>query len=87
MIVGEEQVLLKSEDVCMMLGISVRTLRNLVRRGEIPHLRIGRLLRFDPNALERWINAKLCSQAKARRNRVSRSHAADAKARDEGKRL
>ena len=76
-------MLLKSKDVCMMLGISVRTLRKLVKQGEIPHLRIGRLLRFDPNALKRWIEAKVRSQGKVRRNRVLRPHAGDAIGRGE----
>jgi excisionase family DNA binding protein len=34
--------------------LNQRHIRRLVDRGEIPHLRVGRLLFFDPDRLDRW---------------------------------
>ncbi|RKY15558.1 MAG: hypothetical protein DRP63_06765 [Planctomycetota bacterium] len=79
----EKGRLLTAKEVQDLLRISERTLRNLVSDDRIPHLRIGRLLRFDPNALKRWIEAKVRSQGKVRRNRVLRPHAGDAIGRGE----
>ncbi|MEO0593362.1 MAG: helix-turn-helix domain-containing protein [Myxococcota bacterium] len=42
-------------------GIPVNTLYTYVHRRKIPHLRIGpRLVRFDVNELEAWLNEKRC---------------------------
>jgi excisionase family DNA binding protein len=35
-----------------MLGVEHKTVRRLIERGELPALRVGRLLRIDPAALE-----------------------------------
>lgn len=41
-----------------MLGISPRTLWELRRQGEIPHLKLGRLVRFAVDDLHRYIMRK-----------------------------
>jgi excisionase family DNA binding protein len=38
-----------------MKNVSRHRLYELCRRGEIPHVRIGRSIRFDPTAVRRWI--------------------------------
>jgi len=49
-------LLLNSRDAAKALAISERTLARLTATGEIPHLRIGRLLRFDLRDLQAWID-------------------------------
>ncbi|MBN2293660.1 MAG: helix-turn-helix domain-containing protein [Pirellulales bacterium] len=40
-------------------GWSVRTLEDLVRAGKIPHIKLGRAVRFSPDALREWIAGKI----------------------------
>ena len=47
--------LLDVRDVAEILGTSVWTVRNLYWSGELPYVRVGRLLRFDVSDLEEWI--------------------------------
>ena len=44
--------------VAKALGISMRQVRRFVADGEIPFVRVGRLIRFDPEELNDWINAR-----------------------------
>ena len=39
------------------LNVCEKTLYNLTRAGEIPVLKVGRLVRYDPEDLRRWIRA------------------------------
>ena len=42
-----------------LLGLRIGTLYSMVSRREIPHVRLGRrIVRFDPNELTEWINAR-----------------------------
>ena len=47
--------LLKIEDVAGILRTSKFFVYRAVERGEIPAYKIGRLIRFDPAAIEKWI--------------------------------
>jgi excisionase family DNA binding protein len=48
--------LLRAREVAAMLNLSsAHRVYDLARRGMIPSVRIGRLLRFDPEALQTWI--------------------------------
>jgi excisionase family DNA binding protein len=40
------------------LNISVRHLRELLYRREVPYLKVGRLVRFDPADLDAWLEAR-----------------------------
>jgi excisionase family DNA binding protein len=52
------QRLLTTAQVAERLAVSARTVQRLVAAGLLPALRLGvRLLRFDPEAVERWIAA------------------------------
>ena len=53
--VHELPVLLTIEDVATHLGVTVRHVRRLVAERRIPFIKWGRLLRFDPADLDRWI--------------------------------
>jgi len=48
---GSERSLLTPEELCRWLHISKRTLRHLTTTRQIPFLRLGRLLRFDAEAV------------------------------------
>jgi excisionase family DNA binding protein len=52
------ELLLKVEDVQRLLGIGRWKVYELITRGELPVLRIGRLVRVPRPALEAWIEAK-----------------------------
>jgi excisionase family DNA binding protein len=41
-----------------LLSLSDRTIRTLVKRGELPHVRIGSRLLFIPKDLARWVEAR-----------------------------
>ena len=45
------------DDVAARLGVSQRHVRRLVFERRIPYLKWGRLLRFDPVEIDRWIDA------------------------------
>jgi excisionase family DNA binding protein len=42
-----------------MLKVSVGTVRNLLRRGELPALRVGKQIRFVREDLEHWIRHRV----------------------------
>ena len=46
------------EAVATALGISMRQVRRFVADGQIPFVRVGHLIRFDPDELNHWINAR-----------------------------
>lgn len=48
---GDGDELLTVEEVAEQLGISVPTVRRFVRAGTLPHVRVGRQIRFDPAAV------------------------------------
>ena len=51
--------LLQPDDVCTQLGITKRTLYEMVQTGRIEHIKLnGRLLRFRQHQLDAWIDAQ-----------------------------
>jgi excisionase family DNA binding protein len=50
--------LLTIKETCLFLEIRMSKCRDLVFRNQIPVLRIGRLLRFDPVDLQKWLEEK-----------------------------
>ncbi len=48
----------KKEDAARYLDISVVKLLRLVRAGEVPHVRVGRSLRFTKDALDAYIRER-----------------------------
>ena len=47
--------LLRPEEIAVRLGVSRWTVYDLARRGVLPVVRIGRSVRFDPEALDRFV--------------------------------
>jgi excisionase family DNA binding protein len=43
------------ESIALYLGVRVRHVRRLVAERRIPFVKWGRLLRFDPETIDRWI--------------------------------
>ena len=52
---------LKVEEAAEYLNVSVRFLRDRRRDGQLPAIKYGGLLRFDPDDLDRYIDA--CREA------------------------
>jgi excisionase family DNA binding protein len=51
--------LLSYEAAAARLSVSVRTLQALVADRQVPHLRVGRFVRFDGTALDTWARGRL----------------------------
>jgi excisionase family DNA binding protein len=49
--------LLTIDQVASVLAVSAKTIRRLMSRG-FPHVRFGRVLRFDPVDVQRWLEAR-----------------------------
>ena len=47
--------LLNSHEAAQFLGVHPRTLQRMVIRGEISGVRVGRLWRFLPSSITRWV--------------------------------
>ena len=58
--------LLTPKEVCEQLAISRSGLQEMLRRGEIPGIRVGRLWRFRPEGIASWIDAQ---EARIRKER------------------
>jgi excisionase family DNA binding protein len=50
-----DKALLRAEEVARLLGIGRSKAYELIAAGDIPSLRIGRLVRVPRHALDRWI--------------------------------
>ena len=56
---GSPPLLLNPREAAGLLGVSERTLRDLTEpRGDLPTVRVGRLVRYRPAALEAWTEAR-----------------------------
>lgn len=49
--------LITAKDVATWLNLPLPTVYEKTRTGEIPHVRLGRLVRYDRGKLEQFINA------------------------------
>jgi excisionase family DNA binding protein len=49
---------LRIEDISAYLSIKIKTLYAMVESGDIPHYRIGRLIRFKIEDVDLWMEAK-----------------------------
>lgn len=49
---------LTPEEIAGYLQISPRTIESWVWRGKIPHIKIGRCVRFDLGQIQEWLKAK-----------------------------
>jgi len=53
--IAGSRLLITARDAAKALAIGQRKLWELTNRHEIPHVRIGRAVRYDPRDLEQWI--------------------------------
>jgi len=60
-------LLLRVRDVCRLLNVGRSTVYELIARGELPVIRIGRLVRVPRPALEEWIIRNTAGAAAGRR--------------------
>jgi excisionase family DNA binding protein len=51
----EQRLLWRETEAAQLLSLCPRTLWALRERGEIPYVRIGRLVRYFPDDLRSWI--------------------------------
>lgn len=51
--------LLEAQQVAEIIGMTADYVYALARRGEIPHLRFGRSVRFRPDDIDRWLEGRL----------------------------
>lgn len=47
--------LLTVEEAAVLLSVSPKTVRNWVYKGQIPYIKISRIVRFKRSELDRWI--------------------------------
>lgn len=43
--------------LAVMVGVTERYVRRLVAEDRVPHLKIGKFVRFDPQAIDAWVDA------------------------------
>lgn len=55
-----DRMLLKADDAAEVLALSPRKLWSLTAGGELPHVRIGRAVRYDPIDLRAWLENLKC---------------------------
>jgi excisionase family DNA binding protein len=68
--------LLKTTDLAKILNMDVRSVRQLVERNEIPFIRVNRWhLRFDPDAIDTWLEERTGIKRKDRAIWVGRRRA------------
>ena len=54
---GPGERLLSARQVAELLGVSLRTVRRLVASSELHCVRVGRLVKFHPGDVSRWLSA------------------------------
>jgi excisionase family DNA binding protein len=52
---SDDRILLKPREAAASLGISARLLWSMTKAEQIPHVRIGRLVRYSTTSLQEWI--------------------------------
>jgi len=62
-----DRLLLRVQDVCRLLDVGRSTVYELIARGELPVIRIGRLVRVPRPALEEWIVTNTAGAAAGQR--------------------
>lgn len=50
--------LIDAEQLSQFLGVKEGTIYDWVRRGKIPYVRLERLVRFDPDEINTWLQER-----------------------------
>jgi excisionase family DNA binding protein len=61
--IGALEPLLDARDAANYLNLSVSWVYKAAEKGELPCLRIGSALRFEPEALRAWVKSKTRAQS------------------------
>jgi excisionase family DNA binding protein len=48
--------------VAIYTGLKVRTIRDYVYKGKIPHIKINKMVRFDKAKIDKWIDGFYSSE-------------------------
>lgn len=51
-------LLLGAREAASALGICERTLWTLTKSGQVPHIRVGRRVLYDPDDLRAWVKSR-----------------------------
>ncbi len=55
---GNDTRLMNAEEAAKFLGIKKSTVYAWVAQRRLPYIKVGRLLKFRPRALERWLKER-----------------------------
>ena len=56
---NNQEELLTINELILLLNIKESHLRSLIFRQEIPFIKVGRLVRFKPEQIKKWLEEKL----------------------------
>lgn len=56
--ITQRRKLMRYEEAAEYLGLSLRQLHDRKSRGEVPFLKLGHAVLFDPDLLDRWLASK-----------------------------
>ena len=62
--------LLDISTLAELLSINVRHVRRLIQERRIPFIKVGRLIRFDPNEIQQWLDGNRCREGRGSRQIV-----------------
>jgi excisionase family DNA binding protein len=68
--------LLNVKEISEVLGVKVATIYGWVSEGYVPHIKLGRLVRFNLDAVSEWVSQK---EVKGRNSRLPRKDFLDNK--------
>jgi excisionase family DNA binding protein len=60
---ASQRMALTVEEAAAQLGVSRSLAYELVRSGDLPHIRVGNLVRVPRLALERWIEERMAGRS------------------------
>jgi excisionase family DNA binding protein len=63
---GQGEIYLNSSEMAAWLGVSLRTVVNLRRRRLLPHIKIGRLVRFSREQVESALRSYTVNELQVR---------------------
>lgn len=49
------RAVITAQEVADMIGVHVQWVYKETRRGRIPHIRLGRAIRYRPESIEQWL--------------------------------
>jgi excisionase family DNA binding protein len=53
-----DKKLLSVDDLSAKIGVAKNTIYDWVSMGKLPHLKLGKLVKFEADKIERWLQTK-----------------------------